>query len=178
MYGNLGRETMVKKFRNEPKEIRYHRVNLGEEDPFDEESDESKLDRALGPPKKVSVKRDCGKILRGFFIVFTVLVTLLGLISVIAYTAIMFPGGPTGKFNELSERFFGSAEANSTATNTTTTTYNSTIAGNITAQNLTNADDNSTNIPQTPKVKNDDATDSAQPEVIARAQEQPEITGM
>ena len=172
MYGNLGRETMVKKFRKEPNEIRYHRVNLGEEDPFDEESDEANLDRALGPPKKVSVKRDCGKILRGFFIVFTVLVTLLGLISVIAYTAIMFPGGPTGKFNELSARFFGNAEANSTATNTTTNP-NSTFSGNITTQNIINGDDIATNIKQIP-------TNMPEEEkaVKEEGEEHLEITGM
>ena len=75
---------------------RYHRIDLGQDDCLDDE--ELKLDRDLGPPKK---RRNCGKLTRNCFIVCTVLLTIAGLVSVVAYTAIIFPEGPTKQLSIL-----------------------------------------------------------------------------
>ena len=117
-----------KKFRKDKNEVRYHRVDLGEDDDSD---DESKLSRALGPSK--TKKKNCGKITRGIFITCTVLLTLAGLVSVVAYTAIMFPEGPTKQFNSLYNRVFGAkGYSNSTNLENSTTTINDTLVANAT----------------------------------------------
>ena len=117
-----------KKFRKDKNEVRYHRVDLGEDDDSD---DESKLSRALGPSK--TKKKNCGKITRGIFITCTVLLTLAGLVSVVAYTAIMFPEGPTKQFNSLYNRVFGAkGYSNSTNFENSTTTNNDTLVTNVT----------------------------------------------
>ena len=117
-----------KKFRKDKNEVRYHRVDLGEDDDSD---DESKLSRALGPSK--TKKKNCGKITRGIFITCTVLLTLAGLVSVVAYTAIMFPEGPTKQFNSLYNRVFGAkGYSNSTNFENSTTTSNDTLVANVT----------------------------------------------
>ena len=117
-----------KKFRKDKNEVRYHRVDLGEDDDSD---DESKLSRALGPSK--TKKKSCGKITRGIFITCTVLLTLAGLVSVVAYTAIMFPEGPTKQFNSLYNRVFGAkGYSNSTNLENSTTTINDTLVANAT----------------------------------------------
>ena len=117
-----------KKFRKDKNEVRYHRVDLGEDDDSD---DESKLSRALGPSK--TKKKNCGKITRGIFITCTVLLTLAGLVSVVAYTAIMFPEGPTKQFNSLYNRVFGAkGYSNSTTFENSTTTVNDTLVVNAT----------------------------------------------
>ena len=117
-----------KKFRKDKNEVRYHRVDLGEDDDSD---DESKLSRALGPSR--TKKKSCGKITRGIFITCTVLLTLAGLVSVVAYTAIMFPEGPTKQFNSLYNRVFGAkGYSNSTNFENSTTTNNDTLVANVT----------------------------------------------
>jgi hypothetical protein len=126
-----------KKFRKDKNEIRYHRIDLGQDDCLDDE--ELKLDRDLGPPKK---RRNCGKITRNCFIVCTVLLTLAGLVSVVAYTAIIFPEGPTKQLSILYTKVFGKEETNSTllATNS-----NFTVVENTTLSSYTLADENTTN---------------------------------
>ena len=117
-----------KKFRKDKNEVRYHRVDLGEDDDSD---DQSKLSRALGPPK--TKKKNCGKITRGIFITCTLLLTLAGLVSVVTYTAIMFPEGPTKQFNSLYNRVFGAkGYSNSTNIENSTTTNNDTLVANVT----------------------------------------------
>ena len=130
-----------KKFRKDKNEVRYHRVDLGEDDDSD---DESKLSRALGPSK--TKKKNCGKITRGIFITCTVLLTLAGLVSVVAYTAIMFPEGPTKQFNSLYNRVFGAkGYSNSTNFENSTTTNNETLVANITTSPVLLVTANTTN---------------------------------
>ena len=126
-----------RKFKKDKNEIRYHRVDLGYDDDLDD--DETKLNRDLGPPKK---RRNCGKLIRGIFIVCTVLLTLAGLVSVVAYTAILYPEGPTKQFHILYNKVFGPKETNATSVTTnpnSTTAETSTLAINITVNaNITN----------------------------------------
>ena len=140
-----------KKFRKDKNEIRYHRIDLGQDDSLDDE--ELKLDKDLGPPKK---RRNCGKITRSFFIVCTVLLTIAGLVSVVAYTAIIFPEGPTKQLSILYKKVFGKEETNSTliasnasstlVENTTLLSLNSTdaIKTNETVTHISNVTDGST----------------------------------
>ena len=127
-----------KKFRKDKNEIRYHRIDLGQDDCLDDE--ELKLDRDLGPPKK---RRNCGKLTRNCFIVCTVLLTIAGLVSVVAYTAIIFPEGPTKQLSILYKKVFGKEETNSTSisgNSSFTAVENTTIlSSNI------SADENATN---------------------------------
>ena len=104
-----------RKFRKEKNEIRYHRVDLGNEEESFLDDDESTLNRDLGPPKR---QRNCGKITRGTFIVCTVLLTIAGLVSVVAYTAIVFPEGTTRQLNILYKKVFGKEGSNSTLSST------------------------------------------------------------
>ena len=125
-----------KKFRKDKNEIRYHRIDLGQDDCLDDE--ELKLDRDLGPPKK---RRNCGNILRNCFIVCTVLLTLAGLVSVVAYTAIVFPEGPTKQLGVLYKKVFGKEETNSTSV---ATNSNFTVVENTTISSYIPADVNNT----------------------------------
>ena len=104
-----------RKFRKEKNEIRYHRVDLGNEDESFLDDDESTLNRDLGPPKR---HRNCGKITRGTFIVCTVLLTVAGLVSVVAYTAIVFPEGTNKQLSILYNKVFGKNGSNSTTIST------------------------------------------------------------
>ena len=115
-----------RKFRKEKNEIRYHRVDLGNEDESFLDDDETSLNRDLGPPKR---NRNCGKITRGTFIVCTVLLTVAGLVSVVAYTAIVFPEGTTRQLNKIYYKVFGKNDSNSTSITSNST---STIDFNIT----------------------------------------------
>ena len=115
-----------RKFRKEKNEIRYHRVDLGNEDESFLDDDESTLNRDLGPPKR---HRNCGKITRGMFIVCTVLLTIAGLVSVVAYTAIVFPEGTTRQLNKIYYKVFGKNDSNSTSI---IANSSSTIHSNIT----------------------------------------------
>ena len=115
-----------RKFRKEKNEIRYHRVDLGNENESFLDDDESVLNRDLGPPKRY---RNCGKITRGTFIVCTVLLTIAGLVSVVAYTAIVFPEGTTRQLNKIYYKVFGKIDSNSTSI---ITNSSSTIHSNIT----------------------------------------------
>ena len=115
-----------RKFRKEKNEIRYHRVDLGNEEESFLDDDESNLNRDLGPPKR---HRNCGKITRGTFIVCTVLLTVAGLVSVVAYTAIVFPEGTTRQLNILYKKVFGKESSNSTLISTNSS---STIEANLT----------------------------------------------
>ena len=115
-----------RKFRKEKNEIRYHRVDLGNEDESFLDDDESTLNRDLGPPKR---HRNCGKITRGTFIVCTVLLTVAGLVSVVAYTAIVFPEGTNKQLSILYNKVFGKNGSNST---TISTNSSSTIEANVT----------------------------------------------
>ena len=115
-----------RKFRKEKNEIRYHRVDLGNENESFLDDDESVLNRDLGPPKR---HRNCGKITRGTFIVCTVLLTIAGLVSVVAYTAIVFPEGTTRQLNKIYYKVFGKNDSNSTSI---ITNSSSTINSNIT----------------------------------------------
>ena len=144
-----------RKFRKDKNEIRYHRVDLAEEDSFDD--DEARLNRDLGPPKK---RRNCGKITRGIFIVCTVLLTLAGLVSIVAYTAIMFPEGPSRQLNYIYEKVFGEDERNSTAaSNTTTINPNSTRTENVTLTTQISGDRITTTLPKLANETDDMAID-------------------
>ena len=129
-----------KKFRKDKNEIRYHRIDLGQDDCLDDE--ELKLDRDLGPPKK---NRKCGKIPRYCFIVCTVFLTIAGLVSVVAYTAIIFPEGPTKQLSiglKYWKKVFGKEETNSTLVATNSSFP---VVENTTLYSYTSADENTTN---------------------------------